>query len=64
MKAYLLFCGGILNNVIHKHGKQFRNSIHATGIGSIGGRIIDLLALLLGMVDPSSGYGIYNVEYS
>ncbi len=38
--------------------------MHASGISSIRCRTIDLLALLLGMVDPSSSYGIYNVEYS
>lgn len=38
--------------------------MHTGGISPIRCRAIDLLALLFGLVDPSSGDGIYNVEYS
>lgn len=62
--AYLLFSGGGLKDVIHKHWKQFRHSMHAGSEGSILCRAIDRLTVVFGLVNPSASYGIYNVEHS
>ena len=62
--AYLLICWGRRGDIIHQHGHQLGYSIHARREGAVGGRAVDDLALLLGLLHPLARYRVYNIEHS
>lgn len=62
--AYLLLLWGGLQDVIHQNGHEFRHSVDASGVGSILGRAVYCLCLGLCLLQPFSGYRVYDVEYS
>jgi hypothetical protein len=61
--AYLLLFGGGLQDVIHQNRHEFCHSVDASGVGSIRGRAVYCLRLRLGLLEPFSGYRVYDVEY-
>jgi hypothetical protein len=63
LNLVLLLFGGGLQNVIHQNRHEFCHSVDASGIGSIRSRAVYCLRLRLGLLEPFSGYRVYDVEY-
>lgn len=64
LEAYLLFIWGGQEDVIHQDWDQLGHSVYTGSVGTIRSRTIDDLALLFGLINPTTSYRVYDVEYT
>lgn len=62
--TYLLILGRCGDDVVHQDRHKLGDPVDAGGEGAIRGIAIDDLALVFGLLQPFSGYRIYNIEYA
>ena len=64
MKAYLLSLWGVLRNVIHQYGHEFRHSVYSGSKCAVWRGAVYLLPLSLCLLKPFAGYRVYDVEHA
>lgn len=58
----ILWGGG--GDVVHQDRHELGNPVDTSGEGTIWSIATDNLALVFGLFQPFSGYGVYNVEHT